>query len=555
MRRQIISSLTIAALVLAGSACQKQENDNAANGMTSVIFTAKAEGDEDVKATVNEGDVAKFLWETSDAIGLAGTSKTYKADIKDGAGNSSATFTVTESIASGDRLSYAVFPHASLSGGKFSYPAAYNNYKSGSFPAPLLSKLPDNYAVTGGVINYGDLSFRHIGGLVRVEAVGMPAGVNSMTFTAENGAAITGSASLKDDFTAGDFTGGSSTVTFNFAAASAGASMVFYVPVPAGTVFGTEGFTITMKKDGTAVCTKNFGFGNGYTVGRARVLRGVKMDMSIRFAAGAAGTEFSHKGETKTLAIEGDLSGKTWEVRTSTAFADSYGKAVNGSGNVALTLPSSRFPARGPVTVKLIVDGTLRDRINVYQGSWFNSNNVTANADGSVTITTTGGNSNGYGMTEGFRFGSVTYNFSEVNIINGQLAMEWWGDGQIQVYAGITNGHYMAMNGMAWHDWSSFTNPPAVNDIRSLRFVMKSLEQGALPSEVWINGVKVASYSQWMNSQEYLMKTVFPFNFFIREGGGTASGTVTISSVSYDPEQTLSSGPVSGEDLGIEEYK
>ncbi len=546
--RRINSSLLAAVLVLLVGACQRETTPE--EEPVRLVFTANGEAS---KATVSEGETAaKFLWETSDEVGLVGSVKNYKAAVMEGAGESSATFAVTEALAADEDLNYAVHPYSSLDGGEFIYPAVYDNYAGASFPAPLLAQMPENFEMKDGVIDYGNLYFRHIGGFVRVEVTGIPAGVNSMTFTSAEGILINGRAAIKDELSAGDFTGGSSVTTFNFPAVESGSSMVFFVPVPAGTTFGREGVTVSMLKDGTALCTKSFDFKNGYTVGRAKILRSLKMDMSIRFATSAAGIGYGYKGASQNLVIEGDLSGKEWDVAASTSFADAYGTVTKKDGYVVLTLPSSQFPARGPVTVKLTVDGKLRDVITVYQDTWFNTGSF-GNPDGSVTIVVDGA-SKCIGLKEGIRFGNLTFNLSEVDLSSAELYLDWWGTGNMQYYAGVNNLMYVGFSGINSPVKVTY-QCPELSSITQFKYVSKSLDGGAFPAELWLNGVKVATAKPYVNDQSYLWNNTFRYNFGIRDLNKVSKGKITITSVKVEPEKNVDMGGASGEDLGIDEYR
>lgn len=198
-----------AALVLA-SACQKEQLVPEGN------FSIKAtrEACVDTKATVS--DAGAFAWVPNDAIGVYNGTKFNKLTTT-GSG-ASATFTGT---VVGTPQTCAIFPSSvAKSTTSVTLPDSYV-WKNGDAPTPMYAEY-----------NASGLSFKHLGGLIKVTVAGVPATATKFVFEADKD--ITGDF----DITAGAISSSALTnkgkVEFTFAEGTA-STMSFYVPVPVGT--------------------------------------------------------------------------------------------------------------------------------------------------------------------------------------------------------------------------------------------------------------------------------------------------------------------------------
>lgn len=198
-----------AALVLA-SACQKEQLVPEGN------FSIKAtrESCVDTKATVS--DAGAFAWVPNDAIGVYNGTKFNKLTTT-GSG-ASATFTGT---VEGTPQDCAIFPYSvAKSPTTVTLPASYE-WKNGDAPTPMYAEY-----------NASGLSFKHLGGLIKVTVAGVPTAATKFVFEADKD--ITGDF----DITAGAISSSALTnkgkVEFTFAEGTA-STMSFYVPVPVGT--------------------------------------------------------------------------------------------------------------------------------------------------------------------------------------------------------------------------------------------------------------------------------------------------------------------------------
>ncbi len=289
MKKIILTSMMLAALAAMAGSCQKEIENTPVEDVNTVnvVFTANAEND-GTKATIQDNETSgKFLWAEADEIAVSTGVKTYKAVLTGEAGKPSADFALTESLGAGETPAFAAFPYGAAAG-TVSYPAVYDNYVSGTVTGPMLAVMPAEADLADGVVNYGDVTFKHVGGMIRVDVRYVTEGATSMVFTAKNDVVINGSAAVKAGLTEeeildgswrdGEWTGGTSTVTFNFPAVTEVGTMTFYVPVPAGVEL-TGGFNVTVKKGDKTIFSQDYT--KAYTAKRARILKGVKAECNI----------------------------------------------------------------------------------------------------------------------------------------------------------------------------------------------------------------------------------------------------------------------------------
>ncbi len=228
--------LIAAAAVLSIVACQK-EMPVAPEGNYTV--RASRESAAGTKSTVS--DDGAFAWSNGDAIGLWNGSKFCKLTTSTG-GSATANFTGTME---GTAQSYAVFPfalNAKVESGtvKVTLPASYE-WEKGETNSPMLAECEENPS---------SLTFKHLGGLVKVSVKNVPADAAKFVLTADKD--ITGEYGVEADGEGNKIiksaeTAENNSVAFTFTAGTATA-MAFYVPVPVG----DYKFTVALQKaDGT----------------------------------------------------------------------------------------------------------------------------------------------------------------------------------------------------------------------------------------------------------------------------------------------------------------
>lgn len=191
-----------------------------------------------------ENETGDFFWTENDQIGVTTTTSTttfQKMTLNSGVGEANGVF---EGTINGTPKGYAVYPfisennHTITNNGTltFNFPETYTytsldkdyGLKNGnSFNAPMWSKIAE-----------GDLSFKHLGGVICILVNGLPIG-NDLQFTLTTSNKITGSFSVdltdsKPTLETESSTSNNS-VSITFSNAKDDEIGVFYIPVPTGT--------------------------------------------------------------------------------------------------------------------------------------------------------------------------------------------------------------------------------------------------------------------------------------------------------------------------------
>ena len=230
MRIKNYLSIVMAALVMTNCSQEEELQDIQRSGDVHTL-TATIEGS--TRSAVTDGGV--FSWTDGDKISVWDGSNKLTYDYS-GTGD---TFTGSANSISG----YAVYPggdHTNLSGSDTTLPTVKlkNSYTYGSTNAIMLAKVQNGS---------NNLSFSHLGGLMRFVIKNIPSNATSFTFTANSG--ITGDFQVE---TQNDGTNvikattsnnnQSVTISFDNSQLIDGTG-TFYVPLPVGTY---TGFTITV---------------------------------------------------------------------------------------------------------------------------------------------------------------------------------------------------------------------------------------------------------------------------------------------------------------------
>lgn len=258
------STILAALLAVTAISCQKeslQEPEYLGN------FTVRASREAciDTKASVSSAD-GKFTWSKGDAIGIYNGSTFDKLMTGDADGSASATF---RGFVTGTAQDYAVFPYKfqpkySESKLTVTLPASYE-WKANEANTPMLATFGSSSS------NSLSLSFKHLGGLVKVTVNNMPADVAKFVFNTDKD--ITGAYEVSNLGSATETPQISSAgnaqdneVTFTFTAGAV-ADMDFYIPVPVGDyVFGFK----LLDAKGNEILAKEGSTVN--SVGRATLL-------------------------------------------------------------------------------------------------------------------------------------------------------------------------------------------------------------------------------------------------------------------------------------------
>lgn len=229
MKIKYYFSMIMAALVMTNCSQEEELQEIQQNGIHTL--TATIEGN--TRSAVTDGGV--FSWTDGDEISVWDGSNKLTYDYS-GTGD---TFTGSANSISG----YAVYPggdHTNLSGSDTTLPTVNlkNSYTYGSTNAIMLAKVQNGS---------NNLSFSHLGGLMRFVIKNIPNDATSFTFTANSG--ITGDFLVEEEnganvIKATTASNSNNTVTIIFEAGSlTNGKGTFYIPLPIGTY---TGFTIAI---------------------------------------------------------------------------------------------------------------------------------------------------------------------------------------------------------------------------------------------------------------------------------------------------------------------
>ena len=215
--------MAMAALVMTN--CSQEDELQDIQQESFGTLTATIEGGSS-RSAVTDGGI--FSWTSGDAISVWNGSS-YQQCTYSGTGNS---FNNAPNQMSG----YAIYPqgsHPNYSGSGLPQVNLNSSYTYGSTNAIMLAKVQGNNK---------NLSFNHLGGLMRFTIKDIPSGAKTFTFTANS--VITGNFQVKEKDGANVIetataTSSNKTVTINFTASSLpNGTGTFYVPLPVGTYNG-----------------------------------------------------------------------------------------------------------------------------------------------------------------------------------------------------------------------------------------------------------------------------------------------------------------------------
>lgn len=235
-----ISLLVVAALAFA--ACQRVNVPSSVTRLEATqeslrqVELAEAVDGSFVETKSNISDAGAFIWHDWDRIGVLSTAGSFVPfDLDGGAGTSSASFlgTFPEGASAAD---LAIYPHGAhkWSSGALTvnYPAEY------TYPADTT----DTAAPMLSLGTMDNLTFKHVGGIIRIRYKNVPTTATSVKFTFPN-QRVTGDFPV--DITATEpsaaVESGSSTVTIHFTSPTEPKNTRhFYIPVPTGQIEGIK---------------------------------------------------------------------------------------------------------------------------------------------------------------------------------------------------------------------------------------------------------------------------------------------------------------------------
>ena len=237
-------SILAAIVALALVSCQKTEPTQPENGVSKVA-TLKAVVSPETRVSVD--DAGTYAWQAGDRIAVIDNEGNANEFTTTQAG-ASVDFTTATAIELGD---YAVYPYDANTMAEenmviVNLPSTYT-YKEGATNIPMLGKIVD-----------GTATFKAIGGVLKLTVIGVPSSATSLSFSATNKKII-------GDFTIADASvespsisvaakgASDNVVSVNFSESRAD-NMVFYIPLPTGTI---DGFTVAFDDGTTKTSSKS----------------------------------------------------------------------------------------------------------------------------------------------------------------------------------------------------------------------------------------------------------------------------------------------------------
>ena len=220
----------MAMVALAMSNCSQEEyqEEILQSGITE--FTAGVEGQS--RSTMTDGGT--FSWATGDKISVWDGSS-FK-EFTNTTGNRFTGEAITPS-------KYAVYPAGEH---RFS-----NNTLNVNLPATYgdvnTEYIKNTNAIMVASISGSNLTFNHVGGLMRFNVKNVPVGANQFVFTSSD-KDITGNFTVNGEVITAKEKSSNNTVTINFKALTAMQNMTFYIPLPTGEY---NGFKIEIKGNST----------------------------------------------------------------------------------------------------------------------------------------------------------------------------------------------------------------------------------------------------------------------------------------------------------------
>ncbi len=215
-----------AVLALSLTACQKELRELQDAEAYNYALTATRESDPETRATL--ADNGALTWDAEESIGMYTSANKFEK-MTTSEGGATATF---KGLMEGKATTCAVYPYSiakSLSSDKVTVELpAERNWEANKVDPPMLATFSES--------NPSSLTFKHLGGLVKITLKGVPAKYTSFSFIADK--AIVGSfeAGVNDSEPKISSTAESSTnntLKFTFSNTDA-TDMDFYIPVPVG---------------------------------------------------------------------------------------------------------------------------------------------------------------------------------------------------------------------------------------------------------------------------------------------------------------------------------
>lgn len=319
--------MSAAALVMA-SCSEDQELVNAPASQENRVLTATFEQEAATRTSIDGDNNNALTWSTEDAIAVFGTGDGEQAEynLTAGGGTGTATFTRDGGSTAPAEIAGAAFPYSQ---------AVSFNYSEGMLEMNLLAELDQISASEldlpmWGTVADGNIAFKHLAGVLKVNLTGIPEDYTKLIVTASNpiNGNFTADINVDDEYpvlTSESTEAENKTVTVEF---DNGETATLYLPLPVGTYESIE-VSVSDENGAKTKVLKKF---SNITVERTKVYKTTVSDYTsvmteeelvAAIAAGgdvtlgasftvtkrlnvSAGTTVNLNLNNKTLTIEGD---------------------------------------------------------------------------------------------------------------------------------------------------------------------------------------------------------------------------------------------------------
>ena len=552
-----------AAAIASAVSCSEKENEGPVlSERVPMQFTAGTPSLDTKTAIASDGK--SVLWSEGDIIAVF-DGQTNKFELVDGAGTSSGKF---NGFALPDTDCYALYPYsedASMSGSVISatLPSVQYSTADGTFDT-MLNPAVAKADGTG-------LEFDHVAGMLKINLEGVDGAVKSISLTADKNLAGDYTVNMSSEpYTAAAVTSDAENTGVQLVAANDGnlAAGPYYIVVLPGnytdlklTVNMADGSTATGSLASLEIAARDI---KETTIGAEEV-----PGAGFGFAA-TEDLTFSYKGAAKTYTVNAP-TGTAWTLAADSEDVTLEPASGNGTAQVKVTLPYSKYIYDKDYTLTLSADGEENQTLVITQQSCVDPNQSDPigmiTTDGTLTAN---GNRAMVKTYDQFKYGTYIWTFSDVDITNGYfmlnnnegaayLYIRYNGSdknliaaggtlniGGIDVCFGTDNGWNYRGNGT----WNFTGNFPTDNtQLETIKLVMEPTTRAKgsehadgftgniLLRQVYVNDVLVSERKDigdiW---QEGSTHPGFQYEFGIAcDDASQTNGTMTIESFEYIP--------------------
>lgn len=573
MKRNLLTMVLGAAAIASAVSCSEKENEGPVpSERVPMQFTAGTPSLDTKTAIASDGK--SVVWSEGDIIAVF-DGQTNKFELVDGAGTSSGKF---NGFALPDGEYHALYPYsedASMSGSVISaaLPSVQYSTADGTFDT-MLNPAVAKADGTG-------LEFDHVAGMLKINLEGVDGAVKSISLTADKNLAGDYTVNMSSEpYTAAAVTSDAENTGVQLVAANDGnlAAGPYYIVVLPGkytdlklTVNMADGSTATGSLASLEIAARDI---KETTIGAEEV-----PGAGFGFAA-TEDLTFSYKGAAKTYTVNAP-AGTAWTLAADSEDVTLEPASGNGTAQVKVTLPYSKYIYDKDYTLTLSADGEENQTLVITQQSCVDPNQSTTVPSENGTLTANGERAM-VKTYDQFKYGTYIWTFSDVNITSGYFMVNnWEGSAYIMIrYNGIAGeesnnllaaGHEpaspMTINGNKAHfgfsnGWGGFwntsyqcSNYPTAENLKTIKLVMEPVERvggqndgsgtKTLMRELYINDVKVLTNQDPSNPKRYNTGDIwqegsthpgFQYEFGIAcDDASQTNGTMTIESFEYIP--------------------